>query len=297
MTKEEFLRIIETLDLQLGNEGVQAIARPLLACARFPCSNKLVGSYPEDPALGQYEGPNLQYRIHEWYREHYGRLTRLPGIWQERLVVIRGQLFKMNIPMIFNASNALNAFEYIPEMPAEFRGMLSPTEGEEIQKLFNVFYQQASDTALCLTLVRRCADKASCFSLLSAGWSDLATCGKAFVPQDPGASLFPAQQATEKYLKAMLLFNDSGLSDDALRRKYGHRIALLAEECSKIDARLSQFLPYAHMLNFGQEVRYRRPHLKLVEIVDRVNLSHGTCHLVALSLLSTFSKQKPNQTV
>ena len=297
MTEREFLRIIETVDLQLGNEGVQAIARPLWACVRFPCPNKLIGSYPEDPSFGPYEGPNLQYRIHEWYQEHYGTLTTLPKTRQQRLILVRGQLFKINIPMVFNAFNTLNVFEHIPEMPAEFREMLTPADREEIQQSFNVFYRQTSDTELCRIRVRGCADKTSCYSLLCAGWSDLTTCGQAFSPQDPGASLFPAQQATEKYLKAMLLFSDPGLSDDALKRKYGHKIARLAEECSKIDVRLSQFLPHAHMLDFGQEVRYKRPHLELVEIVDRVNLSHGTCHLVALSLLSTFSKQKPNQTV
>jgi len=296
MTEQEFLRIIEALDLQLGNEGVQAFFRPLVACVRFPCSGKLVGSFPEDPVVGRYEGPNLQYRIHEWYHKHYGRLTTIPGVWQERLTLVRGQVFKIDIPLIFNATNTLSAFEYIPEMPLEFRDMLRSEEREDIQRQFDEYYRQTSDTALCLTVMRRCADKTSCFSLLSAGWSDLTTCGKAFTPEDPGASLFPAQQATEKYLKVILLFNDPELSDDNLKRKYGHKIALLAQECTKIDARFSQFLPSVHMLDYGQEVRYKRPHLQLSEIVDRVNLSHSACHLVAQSLLSTLSRRIPTET-
>ena len=285
LSPEEFDRQMQDLDKVLGQEGVPVPKRPLVAATRFPCENKLIGSFPPDPALGAFEGPNLMYSIGHWYERHYPDQAVFPDRLHTRIVLIRGEPFSIRIPFILNAFGKLSVFDYIQKLSPALLDLLDQHEKKLLQGKFDAFYREASNILLCLTVAQGANASDLCCSLLATGWADLKSCGGGFNAQDPAAALFPAQQATEKYLKAFLVENNEGLDSEGLRKKYGHDISRLVEACALQSADFQQVIPHARGLSYGQEVRYVRPAFSLAEILDMVDLSHAICDLVACLLI------------
>lgn len=97
--------------------------------------------------------------------------------------------------------------------------------------------------------------------------------------------LFPAQQATEKHLKAFLLSTSAEHTEDSLRRAFRHDIAKLIRACANIDVSFKQVAEHEGALLYGSDVRYRRSEHSCEEVIDTINLSFAVCNLVATKLL------------
>lgn len=286
MTKDAFHEIMQAIDRCLGEEGVPAIARPLIAAARFPCDNKLIGSYDPDPHQGSYEGPNLMRSIEEWYLKHYSTQAVFPDRLHTRVVLIRGQVYRVRIPFAFNMVGKLNVLDHIESLSPSLLQLLELGEKKSLQQRFDAFCGETSVILRCQTVVKRRVPPL-CLELLRAGWSDLDACGHGFNERDPAASLFPAQQATEKHLKAFLAATKPELDDAALRKNFGHGIPKLVSGCAEACTTFRQVIPFAGQLAYSQQVRYKRPDLTVAEVIDTIDLSHFVCALVAQELAPT----------
>jgi hypothetical protein len=124
-------------------------------------------------------------------------------------------------------------------------------------------------------------------SLIHRGWGDLRGACQAYSLHDPTAVLFAAQQAPEKYLKAMILIDDPTITEGDLRnKKYGHDISNLLRNCVRIDSDFDRFSEYVHLLGYGPNIRYHCDAISTTKVVAITNLAHALCHAVAKRLLS-----------
>jgi hypothetical protein len=288
MDRAEFERRMEEVDKQLAAQQCSAFVRPLLAWARLASPGEILGNEPElssDPFVGN----NLMCRIEEWYRTFFpvhSTTAAMRSGWGSRLFLIRGEVFRARIPLIFNARHRLDAFEYIDDLSDALRLALDENERSAIQDMFNHFYVQASDLNLCRTTHGAQHKPGIVGELIERGLADLRACCDAFAPNDPTAVMFSAQQAVEKYMKAFLVNNAPETTDTELRSKYGHGMAKLLSACELIDPVFSRVTPHIGKLAFGAEVRYQRATLGTKEVIDIVNLAYGVCHLIAKILLA-----------
>lgn len=283
-TPDEFESIMRQIDDELGKQGVPVFKRPLVAATKYPCKNKLIGNFEPDPRMGSYEGPNLFVSIDKWYKKYYPVHSVLPDRLHTRIVLLRGEPFRLRIPYVFNAFGKLKVFDYLEDVSPALLDLIDERQRLILQRRFDVFCRETSNILLCIA-VTKTAEKTLVPQLLKAGWADLKSCGGGFNRQDPGSTLFPAQQATEKYLKAYLLFRDDSVTEKDLKGKYGHKIEELLSACAAISAEFEQVLPDIDRLSFDQGVRYQRPNLTLHDIVDRIDLSHSICNLIASLLI------------
>jgi hypothetical protein len=99
------------------------------------------------------------------------------------------------------------------------------------------------------------------------------------------STLFTIQQATEKYLKAVLLGFGAATSESELRTQYGHKIRELFAASLCVAATLAPLEKHLDLLEYDASVRYQAPKLGANEVVARLNLSYGICHAAARSLL------------
>jgi hypothetical protein len=284
MTEAEFLDRMREIDRKLADQGVPVSAR--LVLAYFPLSGRNEFEVEgRDPNLGSYEGINLYWSMVDWYTERYPKQARIGYEWGPRLMVIRGEVFRADIPVHFNPRNPFNAFTYLRDVPTVLVKMLDPAESSTIQWKYNWFFRQASCLALCWT--NWCAPRRSDLvsELIDRGWRDLRSSCEAFCARTPDAVLFSIQQGPEKYLKALLSACDLNLTETDLKKRFGHKLPKLLESCAAVDPRFSEFDGRIGLLDYGPDVRYHRQGKSPSEVVEIVDLAHDLCYTVALHLL------------
>jgi len=284
MTHTEFASILEKIDSQLSKEEIPVIHRPLVAATRFPSEDKFLGFFPPDPRQGRYEGPNLIPSIVEWYKFFYPKQAVFPDRFQTRIMLIRGGIFRTRIPFGFNLFGKLSVFDHIDDFPQNLHTLLSDTDRHTLQSKFNQFYLETSNILLSQQVVTFNRHPLA-NTLLRTGWADLKMCGDGFDDHDPASALFPAQQGVEKYLKAFLSCADTALTENALRKQYGHNVLKLLQDCSTRASTFEQVIPYSQKLAYGPEVRYKRPNMYVSDVLDRIDLSYAICNLVANTLI------------
>lgn len=293
MTAEEFDEMMQSLDRTLGDEGHPVLFRPLVAMTRLSPTKEFDLSQETDPSVGPYEWPNLALSVNDWYTAYYESQSVFPNRFHRRAVLIRGQVFFLRIPFMFNAFGKLRASEYIDDISPSLLVVLDEEETGNLQTKLDTFYRETSNILLCQTMLGRNGSACLCNELLKTGWADLKTCGEGFNQEDPAASLFPAQQAAEKYLKAFLVRKDSTVTSEILRKRFGHNVAKLVEACSLIESQFQKVNPHVELLSFGPKVRYERPKLSLPSILNTIDLSHAICNLVATLVIRDIREDAP----
>jgi len=229
MTDEEFVRHMDQIDRDLAEKGVPAAFRPFHVIFGLTGAREIpVPTPPRDPSLSEYEGANLQWSIFEWYESKYKEQVKVRDFGR-RLLLIRGEPFQVRLPIVFNATKDVPAREHIEALSDELWDGLLPEEKGRIQSSFNIMFRQASDLALLGVKAKELPVNNSdlVVDLVHRGRTDLGTAVTAFNRSDPHASVWPMQQAVEKYLKAFLSAKDSQIDEEALKSDYGHNIERL----------------------------------------------------------------------
>jgi len=285
MTEQEFNKRLLGIDRELAQRRIPTIVRSVPAWFHFTGA-RVLHSAPTDPNLGPYDGPNLIGSIGAWYKRFYPQQSVI-GPWGKRLLIIQGEVFRLSVPTIFNPSTRIEARDHIEEMSDDLWAALQEGERNAIQSKFDVFFRQTSDIQLCIAICAIGSRRTVAGDLLLRGSTDLRRCCDGFDACFPTAILFDAQQATEKFLKAVLAHNEPNLIDADLRKIYGHRLPKLLAACAVIDDHFRQIEPYIDALDFSADVRYRDMALPVGDAVYRIDLSHSICHLAARRLINT----------
>lgn len=285
MTDAEFTNRMREVDRQLIDQNVRVWDRLILAYFFLTGKQELCVS-AKDPRFGPFESPNLCHSVWDWYAKHYPTHATFGHDWGPRLMIIRGEVFQADIPIHFNPSRPLEAFNFIRDLTPALREMLSEDERAAIQTIYNGFFAQASDLAMNWTTWCAPPRPGLVSSLIHRGWGDLRASCQAFSIHDPTAVLFIVQQGPEKYLKAMILVDDPTLNEEYLRKKYGHRITKLLEKCTQIDSSFIRFNSHIHLLDYGPNIRYHHEAASPHKVVAITDLAHALCHAVAKRLLS-----------
>lgn len=284
MTTAEFDRLMSEIDRELIVCGVPASQRFILAYFRLT-GERTLEVQKRDRRVGPYEGANLYWSVVDWYTAQYPAQVTIGYDWGPRLLVLRGEVFRAEIPVHLNPGRPLDALRFLPELSIPLRESLTADERRAIQTTYNQFFNQASDLALNWT--RWCAPRQHGLvsDLIDRAWQDLRGACQAFSIHDPASVLFAAQQAPEKYLKAMIVVHDRALTEDTLRKKYGHKVPKLAEVCKQIDPAFARFDVDLRRLDYGPDVRYHRQAMRGRDVVQVIDLAHDICHTAAMHLL------------
>jgi HEPN domain-containing protein len=249
---------------------------------------RIFHSDPPNPNCGPFEGPNLHHEIEGWYGRHYPTQATFQGDWGVRWFHIGGEFYRARMPIIFNPTGRLDAFEYLEDLPRERANLLSDAEVQHTQLAFNGFFRQASD--INLSLSSGCVH-GDVYKLLERSCSDLRASGSAFVVADPTAILFPIQQAAEKSLKALLIARGV-VADAEDATKFKHNIRKLMKRCAPVAPELDFLQPHAQLLSYDQSIRYERTRMETAAVLNRMGYSYAICAAVAKSLLR--ARRRPN---
>jgi hypothetical protein len=283
MDEAMFEKAMRDADDILATRNVPALQRPFLAWFHITGKEEFV-PLPRDPEFSKFDGPNLYHEIEQWYVERYPHHATIQSDWGHRWFVVRGEYFRARMPLIFNPAGPLDPFEFIEQLPTALVDLLTEAERQELVTLFNAFFRQASNLNLCRT-VRASSRPGTITDFIERGWADLRDAGTAFMPNDPTSILFTIQQASEKYLKAILLISATVANEDELRKKFGHRIRKLFDASLAHAPTLAPFAKHVDLLDYDPSVRYQRPTFSPKEVIGRLNLSYAICNAVARRLL------------
>jgi hypothetical protein len=291
MTQIEFDDRMSLIDQALAASNCPIAMRSVHAWFQVS-GKKQLQFLPRYENLGLFDGPNLYWSVQSWYTSRYPTKSLVGHDWGPRRIVIRGSLYAAQIPVIFNPSETLDAFQYFPEIPEALRQALTPTERTEINVKFNWFFRQGSDLALASSETGRVLGSDLALQLLTAGRADLRMASEYAFERNPGSVLFAAQQGPEKFLKALLVVKDPSLTEQKLKKDFGHRIPDLFEACLHFDTAFEKYRARITMFHYGQEVRYQASSITTQEAVDIIDLAHDLCHTVALHLLQHHSRPR-----
>ncbi len=287
MDRDGFESRMREIDAKLGRRNVPALWRPIFAWSKMS-GQRIFRSEPPDPNCSPLEGPNLYHEIEGWYGRHYPVQATFQGDWGVRWFHIGGAFYRARMPIIFNSTTRLNAFEYLEDLPPVRADLLTDGEMQLIQLAFNEFFRQASTINLSLGSAHRQGDV---YLLLERSWSDLRTCGSAFEAANPTTIMFPIQQAAEKSLKALLIAR--GVVRDATdAKKFKHNIGKLKKTCAPVAPELDFLQAHAQLLSYDQSIRYERARMETAAVLNRMDYSYAICAAVAKSLLR--ARRKPN---
>jgi hypothetical protein len=290
MTKAEFEQKMDDVDRKLITRGVPVRNRLILGYFVLTSEPSLTIS-TEDPRYGPYEGPNLGRRVLDWYVERYPSQAKIGYDWGPRLIVVRGEVFRADIPVLFNASTPLDAFRFIRNLTPALRDLLTREEQDVIHALYNRYFQQASLLALHWT--ESCVSRRGLISdLIQRGRSDLQASCAGYSDLDPTSILFTVQQGPEKYLKAMILAHDPALTEKKLKNRYNHKVLKLFDTCKQLDPDFTRLEQRVHQLDYGPDVRYKNQPMPGPKVVEITDLAFDVCHTVARHMLS-FGKTHP----
>ena len=287
MSEGEFLRRMAEIDKELAAKGKSILARCWLAAFEFGWKEKIVFPHkPRDPAIGQYEGVNLLWAIEDWYMKHYGPQLMV-GNFGKRLMIIRAHVYEVNVPAIFNPRQEIPAFDHIVDFEKPLAGLITGSERQEIQARFNRMFNEGSRLAFLSISLQRLNghNVALAGEYLTRGLTDLHAAVSSYIRSDPGANLFSAQQAVEKFLKAYLTLQDASLDDSALRSAFGHSIKKLLNEAAKREVAFAQIQPHITKMNITPASRYHPKKLMAAEAVAVIDLAYAICDFVAQVLL------------
>lgn len=137
--KDSFEKMMEDVDIQLGEEGVCVSKRPIFALSKIaqtlnielPILPKIFYTFNEN----DFSLPAIIWQIDKWYQRFYNGKTKLDFSQGSFVLLIRGQPFKATIPTAYGQPE-LNLLDYIEGLTPELCSRLPKEEIDEIKSLF-----------------------------------------------------------------------------------------------------------------------------------------------------------------
>jgi HEPN domain-containing protein len=290
MTEAEFSARMNEFDQEFASLGTPVPIRSMQAVYAFWGSKEFKAIIsqrsPRNPNIGPYEGSNLHWAIHDWYMKRYYH-QMIVGSLGERLIPIRAQVFRVKLPAIFSPKEEIPAFEYIEGFSPELLAILSEEERRVVQQKFSAMFNHASHLARLSVRINLLKGKNANLAsdLIKRGLTDLHASVTAFVQRDPGANIWSAQQAAEKFLKAFLCVQDDRLDERLLKDTFGHDLKKLLFAASKIADVFSKAEPHIQRLNISPADRYKFNERSPSEAVELIDISFWIANSVAEILL------------
>jgi hypothetical protein len=290
LNAESFHRLMTEIDKVLAEKGIPASVRAFSAYGKIRGPG--IYSAPEvDPACSSYEGDNLFFTIEDWYKKHYPSKSIHVKPLGKRPILVRSELFTLNLPSVFNVDpETIPVSKNIEGITEGLLRLLDNTEIRELQNRFNLYFKQAS--RLQLLCVKICHDlnnrnEKLVRELIFSAYGELNSAGRSVIPGEPGAYIWCIQQSVEKFFKAYLAFVKPEITAEDLRKKFGHNLQKLVEEsCSHCDA-FKQVIPYIELVNISPDMRYKPPNLTNSQAIEKIDSAHNICDLVVRVLLGS----------
>lgn len=273
---------IRNADQQLVRQEVLVVSRPMMVLCQFVNQFGVIDSGAQN-AAGK--------TIDNWYQENYGHVSGLPDRHESRWLVVAGQPFRLRIPFTFNVIGGASVLDHIDGLPDAISEKLDAMTVASLQLAFERFQAQTSSILFFIHMARRTQLSGLVLNLVETGWRDLRTCGDGFRPEDPAGSLCPAQHATEKFMKALLAVTDSSLDEQALRKRYGHRVKELYKSCSVHVAPVEDLQVHVNRLAFDQSIRYKQTPIRPSAVLEAVDSAHHVCAIIASVCVQRLRKQ------
>ncbi|NTW78078.1 MAG: HEPN domain-containing protein [Syntrophaceae bacterium] len=236
MNADEFHEKMRLIDAELSQKGVPVYERPFQA---FPIAapdyNGPLMSFGIDSSeYGEYEGPNLLAKIHNWYKQMYGKRASAARDLGRIPIIIKEQIYLVRIPLVYETA-AINILPFIEGLTPAVARRLSDTELDEIHNKFIEGYSLAhefEDLYFQLEAEERNGTKRKNNPFLDSAIQDKDAAADCLDEEiDTNGAVFHSQQLAEKMLKAVL-FHLANLSEEEIMQKYGHRTADIYKEVS-----------------------------------------------------------------
>lgn len=244
-TADEFQKKMRLIDEELSQKGVPVYERPFQA---FPIAapdynGPLMGCGIDTSEYGQYEGPNLLGKIHNWYKQMYGKRASAARDLGRIPIIIKEQIYLVRIPLVYETS-AINILPFIEGLTPAVARRLSDTELDEIHNKFIEGYSLAQEFE---DLDSQLAAEGKNNPFLESAMQDMDAAVDCLDEEiDTNGAVFHSKQLAEKMLKAVL-FSLANLSEEEITQKYGHRTADIYKDVSsyaKSPARISSEVDY-----------------------------------------------------
>lgn len=234
MTKEEFVGRMPVVDKALANLGVPAFLRSFSAPGMLDPRLRDFVFVPFNPRLDPYSGCNLFHSVCQWYTDHYEEKACVPALGQ-RPILIRGEVFTVTIPPVFNNTTQKAVQKYIHAMPDALWSILDNREKTMTQNRFDLMLSQVRQL-VNLNLGAGTEEFAHPIRLrdfIIRGYTDLVSAASKMDKVDPHATVWDCQHAAEKYLKAYIVFKEPLIAEETLKKKLGHNVEKLLVRAMK----------------------------------------------------------------
>jgi len=260
MKREEFLRKISEADEKLASDGIPIFARAFralhLICHDY--DGPLMGFNINPLDYPEYTGPNLFYRINEWYKKRYGEKFLMPSDRGKVPLILRNELFLIRIPMVYGRPE-ISILQLVEGLTDDMKVSLSKSELETIKRSFVEGYSLVYEIEDLLTIADHkpiLSDKER--KLLDSAVEDRNTAVKCMsAVQDTNGACFHSQQHAEKMLKVYLMSKKLSSEKELRSRKYGHNLENIFTLCLQSKGIFSELTTDIGLLkNITMDIRY-----------------------------------------
>ncbi|MFA5239085.1 MAG: HEPN domain-containing protein [Phycisphaerae bacterium] len=296
MNAEDFYKLMVETDKVLAKKEIPAAIRVFHAYGKFRGPGSYEMNQEIDPAYGPYEGSNLLSAINDWYKKHYPPESIHVKSFGKRPVLIRGEIFLLNLPPAFNIDpETIPVSKNIEGITEGLLQILDNTEIRELQNRFNLYFMQAS--RLELLCIKVCDDldnpnKKLIQDLFFSAYGELNSASRSVIQGKPSAYIWCIQQAVEKFFKAYLAFAKPEITAEDLRKNFGHNLQKLVKETCIYREAFKQVLPHIELVDISPDMRYKPPKLTLAEAIEKIDIAHKICDLIVRVFLSQIRCEK-----
>jgi hypothetical protein len=226
MDSNDFQEKILLIDAELAQKKVPVHERAFQAFGLVaPNYNGPLMSYGLDrSAFGEYEGPNLLAKIHNWYKQAYGKRASAARDLGRIPVIIKEDIYLIRIPLIDEASQ-INVLPLISGLTPAVARRLSAAELDEIDNKFmegfslaHKFEDLYSQPETSPFLDSAMEDKDAAVDCLEE-------------EADINGAVFHSRGLAENMLKAVLL-HITDMSAEDITKKYDREITDIYREVS-----------------------------------------------------------------
>jgi len=283
------------VDKELALKGIPAALRSFHAYFSISGAKSMRGHTNFDPSLGLYEGTNLFLSIDEWYVATYPRRVISARDFGARPVLIRSELFLMQIPAAPNANpETMSAMKYIEGICGSLVQILDQNEKDDIQARFNLYFREGSRLALLGVRTKEFSGPNAplAAALIAHGLADLHSVSRSILQSQPSAHLWSAQQAVEKLLKAYLSLCDPAMNVAKLKRTFGHNLSFLLKECAKHCAAFQQASQDIARVNINPEERYQGAVVAVGDVLAAIDTAYAICDLTARVIFAMLKERR-----
>lgn len=228
MTADDFHEKMRLIDAELSQKGVPVYERSFQA---FPIAapdynGPLMSSGIDSSEYGEYEGPNLLGKIHNWYKQIYGKRASAARDLGRIPIIIKDDTYLVRLPLVYEIPE-INILPFVDGLTPAVARRLSAAELNEIRNKFIEGYtltRKFEDLYSQLEAEETNGTKRKSDPFLDSAMQDKDAAVDCLDEElDTNGAVFHSQQLTEKMLNAVL-FHFNGMSEEDINKKYKHRI-------------------------------------------------------------------------